>query len=132
MSATGAETVDGYEHARARNQATSDGIAQADVDQVFASDVSDRGEASFQHFPRVYGRSNRPFRQFTAKLIDESLFPVVAVFSRQVSVGIDEARRKSRVAEVDNHGSGGYRNTCSQSGDLGSLDQDCAVAYERV
>ncbi len=81
------------QHARARNIAGIDGIAQRDVAVAVRSHVADRGESGLQSEARVAGPGQRGARNGNA----QSLEAVVLRVTGQVGVGVGQTGQNGSV-----------------------------------
>ena len=118
MTAGRAERVHRDQHARARNLAVADGVAQADVDVVARAHVAHGGEAGHQRLAHDIDGVQRALRDGLLQPVQLLLAVVALEGVGEVRVRVDEARQQRRVAEVDGLRAGGDGGVRTHADDL--------------
>ena len=97
MPARRRERLDGDQQARPGDASGGDRIAQRDVGEVTAAEVTRRGEACQQRLARVGNALDRSARRRLREILVRRLL----FAAREVHVGVDEARKQGYVTELD-------------------------------
>jgi hypothetical protein len=125
VAALDADGVAGHAHARTRQLAVVDGVAQGDVAEAAGADVAHGGEAGFQRHPgrmrAVHGGADVGHAQ--------RLVAVLVRVAGQVGVGVDQARQHGGAGQVDDLGAGRHADAGggADRGDALAADEDGLV-----
>ena len=128
----GADGVHADQHARSRNDAFVDGVAQADVEIVLGADVTHGGEAGHERDARVDGGIDGLFRDGELQALEHRFGVVLAVLHGEVRVGVDESGKQCGVAEIDDLCVSGDCGAGADGGDFAAGDDDQTGGREGV
>ena len=101
MTAEGADAVRRRQHARTDGDASIDGVAETDVDEVLRPDIAHRGEACLERAPRVESAVERLLGRETHDAVVHEVVVILFELEREVRVRIDKARQQRRIPEID-------------------------------
>ncbi len=136
MAAGRADAVRRHEHARTRNDAFVDCVAERDIGEIVrigeaAPDIAHAGEAGFD---RGFGVRDHFERELGDVFVQHAEAPLVVVAGKvegQVGVRVHESGRKGGVAEIDDLGIVRDGNVAPGGGNGVAFDHDHAVRHER-
>src|SRR5208337_1329118 len=106
MAAGGTEGVNGDQHARAGDVTVGNGVAKADVEVIGGTDIADGGEAGHESDTGVYAGIKGALRDGFLEAFQFFFIVVVGIREGEMGVGVDEAREKSCIAQIDDLGAG--------------------------
>ncbi len=120
----------GNEHARADDIAAIDGVTKSNVAEgAISSHIADGGESGLEHSAGVGHRLEHDLRSSLFELT-HGLAVMCAI--GDVSVAIDKAGQNGHLAEVDDGGVGGDRDSLPETFNLRIADEDDLVGENRA
>src|SRR5437016_2124126 len=132
VAARGADDVTGGQHARPFGDPGVDRVAQPDVDEVVGAHVAHGSEPCSERALCVQRGIQSLFGRETHHLVVDVVVIVPLEFIGKMRMGVDEAREKGRIAQIDNLCSGGRRACPHRHDPVAPHDHSGAVLERRA
>src|SRR5438552_3468271 len=132
VAARGADDVTGGQHARPFGDPGVDRVAQPDVDEVVGAHVAHGSEPCSERALCVQRGIQSLFGRETHHLVVDVVVIVPLEFIRKMRMGVDEAREKGRIAQIDDPRSGGRRPCPHRHDPVAPHDHSGAVLERRA
>ena len=104
MTAGGAHRVIRHQHARPRDDARLDRVAQSQRNVIVGSDIAYRGDAGLESRLGVLSAVERLLRREAHDAVVEIFVPVIARHLGEMHMGVDHTGQQCRIAQVDDLG----------------------------